>query len=772
MRRILASFGFGLSALALMSALGSTAHVSAAGSTSYTLHSNFGNEAAEGGGVSTNYALQDASHTWNEKPAKSNNYVLTNVTENTTASSSSAGGTAGGTGGTSGGEGGSGGGGTRSSSSSSSSSSTSSLSSSIASSQGTSSSASPTATGTIDGDRDPFSETADSVDVSDYTVVASNVTRVLTYQFFDAVDDKPCTQDFVVLRGSAPVSPWAGSYWILLLVLLVLGGGWMHDTMRHRAAHRRAEREAKKKKNSTKKVLSIFIALALLTNLIPLPENAFAVSTVPNKNMYNGRLLDASGNVVTASTSIRFSYWNSADFVTGDVDGAGAINTGATTYIGWNEVHTVTPDSSGRFSVELGSITTLPNFATLSIANMLSLYLQVEVKPAASANTAYELLDTDPTDTAVDRSGVLSVPFAENANLLDQREIGTASGSIALLGSGGIFTPSVAPSGTNTSSFVVDADNTEASQIVLQFGTTLAKKLTYDITRVLFSFNASLEVQGNLTVTGLINGVDITNIAGSADALKALSGGGLNLNVTAGSYRLNGNITNYAGSSIALTSAAINYVYFDSTGLIANTSGFPTDKSFIPVAEVTTTIGSVGTIADRRALSTNDRESTVSIVMNPAFEKASYQGDGANNVGQLSVSFDNTNKKNFYVWTSTKTSLQDYDIFIKVPLSPAFARWLAGSSGNPIELTYRSTSASAADNALDMVVYDTNGTPVSLSGSTTGLANTSWTTSPVEFTGSPTWTAGQDMLIKLTVSAKDDKQMQIGGLKLQYTELR
>jgi hypothetical protein len=84
---------------------------------------------------------------------------------------------------------------------------------------------------------------------------------------------------------------------------------------------------------------------------------------------------------------------------------------------------------------------------------------------------------------------------------------------------------------------------------------------------------------------------------------------------------------------------------------------------------------------------------------------------------------------------------------------------------------YRSTSANAADNKLDIQVYDTNGVPVTLSGSATGLVGTSWNTAQLEFSGSPTWTAGQDMLVRLKVYAKDNYQMHIGGLKLTTVEL-
>lgn len=495
-----------------------------------------------------------------------------------------------------------------------------------------------------------------------------------------------------------------------------------------------------------------------------------AATTAPTTYIYNGRLLDSSSQAITTAHSIRFSYWKSVDFVSSDLTGAGAIDTSATNYAGWQEVHTVTPNSQGYFSVTLGSVSAMPSFATMSTQTMLSLYLQVEVKASADADTAYELLDVDSTDTGIDRSGVLSVPFAQNADMIDQREIGTGSGNIAILGSGGVLPTSTTPSGTNASSFTLDADNSEASSIALTFGADLEKKLTYDITNGTFRFNDDLEVQGNLTVTGLINGMNISTLQSSTGALKAFSGGGLNLNVSNGSYRLNNVLTNYAGGSIALPASSTSLVYFGSGGLSYGSS-YPSDESFIPVADVTTSIGAILSILDRRALSSDSREHQRAITFSPSYDKAAYQGDGADNIGQLSVSHDNITLKNFYVWTSTKTALQDYDVILRVPVPENFVRWQADASTNPLSFQYRSTSAATTDNKLDIQVYDTAGVPVSLSGSVSNLAGTAWATTEAEFTGSPTWTAGEDMLIRLKVSAKSDFQMHLGNIKLQFVEL-
>ena len=197
-------------------------------------------------------------------------------------------------------------------------------------------------------------------------------------------------------------------------------------------------------------------------------------SSGPQTFVYNGHLFNASGTAIQTTHTVRFSLWTSADAVTGDVTETGAIKTSAATYAGWKEAFTVTPDANGYFSVRLGSGTALPDFSAYSATDLASLHLQVEVKAEADAATAYELLDQDAANDAVDRAPLLSVPFALNADLLDQRHVGTASGSIPVLASGGLLDLSQMPGGTTSDTFTIDADDSVAGgDIALNFGDAL-----------------------------------------------------------------------------------------------------------------------------------------------------------------------------------------------------------------------------------------------------------------------------------------------------------
>jgi hypothetical protein len=515
------------------------------------------------------------------------------------------------------------------------------------------------------------------------------------------------------------------------------------------------------------KVFTMLVIGLLFAGILWLIPHASAATTTPSMHVYNGHLLDSSSNAVTSEVSIRFSYWNSADFIAGDVTGTGAINSGASSYVGWEEVHTVTPNSKGYFSVQLGSATALPDLSALSDSVLTSLHLQVEVKPSSAANTSYELLDSDGDDATVDRAPVLSVPFARNADLLDKREIGTGSGSIPLLQSGGLLPISTVPGGTNENRFTIDADSSSGS-VVLRFGQNLARELSFNSAIGAFNFNDDVNIQGNLTVEGFINGVDVTALSPAQNThLRVSSGAGLSVDVAGGSYRVNGDITSFTGSSsVALQNNADNYLFFTGTGLtIANS--FPTDKSFIPLAKVTTSGGTIRALTDRRVLQSDDRQDTILDVLHPEFDGSTFQADASNNVGQLALTFDNVNSKNYYLWTSSRTSLQDYDILVPYTLPLDFHRWRES-----LFIRYRTTSANDTDNKLDVQVYDTSGNPVTLSGSTTGLANTSWSTTHVEFTGTPTWTPGQSILLRLKLYAKDSFQMHVGDIHFDYVELK
>lgn len=581
-----------------------------------------------------------------------------------------------------------------------------------------------------------------------------------------------------ILRATSPIetpclAPKSATN-VLLLALLItalcsLFGTWIAVRISARRTPTSPPRRRAKHKR-TKRITSVILSVTLSILLThPLPLVHAATVTTPQTITYNGQLRDSGGAPITADHVMRFSFWSSPDVVPSDTNPDGSINIAAGTYAGWQENQIVRPDAGGYFSMSIGSGTALPSLASLSASTLQNLHLQVEVKQVGAPDTTYEILDVNAEQTTIDRSAIHAVPFALNADMLDQRDTGTGSGNIAVLGSGGLFLPSMIPGGTNAAAFAIDGDGSETGDIALQFGASLSRQLTYDIASGRFNFSDDVRIEGNLTVTGFINGVDVTALSPAQNThLRASSGAGLTLNIAGGSYRLRGAVADYGGATgVAVQNNATNYVFFGSGGLSVSTVGFPTDESAIRVAEVTTASGSITALADRRILQTDDRERTIEQRYDVMFDHAAYQGDATDNIGQLSVSHDGINLRNFYRWTSTKATLQDYDIILRIPVPTGFVGW----GDNALALAYRSTSDDAANSKLDLSIFDTNGDPVVLSGSTANLRSLSWATAQVEFTGAPTWTAGQNFILKLKVSAKGDFQMHIGDLKVRMREL-
>lgn len=250
--------------------------------------------------------------------------------------------------------------------------------------------------------------------------------------------------------------------------------------------------------------------------LLGVPGISWAADdTTPSVIIYEGRLMSSGGTAIITGHTVRLSLWKSADWVSGDETGTGAITLGAGNYGGWNEVHNVTPNSFGMFSVELGSVTSLP---TADFDDHK--FLQVEVKVQGEADTTYELLDPDTSDANVDRQTLGSIMYAKNAEMLDGSEIGIGSGNLALLGEGGRWTSGQMGSGSDFNTFVLDANDTGGDSEV-KFGESNAETLKWENGTGAFALSDGLEVVENGTGTGSSIGLTISQF-GIGDALLQL----------------------------------------------------------------------------------------------------------------------------------------------------------------------------------------------------------------------------------------------------------
>jgi hypothetical protein len=151
--------------------------------------------------------------------------------------------------------------------------------------------------------------------------------------------------------------------------------------------------------------------------------------------------------------------------------------------------------------------------------------------------------------------------------------------------------------------------------------------------------------------------------------------------------------------------------------------------------------------------------------MHPEYPNAVYFSSGSNYIGQLTASGGTSALDNSYVWTSTRSGIQDYWISIRVRIPDNFSSW---DPVKPIEFRYKTADGTASNNHLTVRMKDTTGTNVALTGGG-GLANASWTTATI--TGpqsSGTWAPKGYATIYVKLAALTGGNAAAGFLNLNY----
>ncbi len=462
-----------------------------------------------------------------------------------------------------------------------------------------------------------------------------------------------------------------------------------------------------------KKIISkILIVAVICFQIAPI-----AYSAVPQIFIYEGRLFDSLGSPLTTSHTFRFSLWTSSDFVAGDIDGLGAINIGAGTYSNWQEEHTITPYLNGTFTIELGSNTPLPE-----IDFDEHKFFQIEVKETGDPDTEYQLMDPtgdNGTDTN-DRKTIGSLPYATNADFAMR---------------------------SNQETFILDADDTinnaGTGNVRLNFGNALGRYLEYDLDNGYFHFNDSVNIQGDLTLTGLINGVDINAVGNPAGT-------------TADTFEVNTDGNGVTINTAGLTSD-INLTFDDADTIVVGENNFQTLTN-------KTINGDNNTITNIDFSSLKPRNKTKLLI--PEYDEVFITEDGTDNLATMRQGYDAVNNYPYYFLTSNEASLQDLDIFIAVPIPDDFVSWQA----TPIQITTRSLTTNTADNQLDISIKDTTNTLISLNGATdlTSSVADTWEQKNITFNGVPTFTPGEFIIIQLNLQARSNNRIYASEIRLNY----
>ena len=158
------------------------------------------------------------------------------------------------------------------------------------------------------------------------------------------------------------------------------------------------------------------------------------------------------------------------------------------------------------------------------------------------------------------------------------------------------------------------------------------------------------------------------------------------------------------------------------------------------------------------------------IVIEPEYKDAVIYPDGTDNRGKLIMSFEDTDggagneNINHYNWTTRQTTLQDIDLIIRVHLPEGFT----GFQATPMHITYRTSDNNAANNKIDVSMEDTAGATISLTGGS-ALTSAAFTTTGITFGGSPIFTAGEQITIKIKLSALNAGFADLGKISINYT---
>lgn len=199
----------------------------------------------------------------------------------------------------------------------------------------------------------------------------------------------------------------------------------------------------------------------------------------------------------------------------------------------------------------------------------------------------------------------------------------------------------------------------------------------------------------------------------------------------------------------------------------------------------TTTIGSAGNTFTFNPASGPVYAGTArpakTITLNPEFPGAvltAFYGAGTDTLltGSMTSDADSAANllRNYYSWNSSEVALNYYTVAVRVKLPKDFGGW---ATSNAVQVDFATESTSAANNLVDVRIYnadDTPGTVVNASTSNvSGVANT-WTTitiddSSIDDGGAPDWDAADESaVIYIRMGSLSDNLVKIGDIRLNY----
>jgi plastocyanin len=122
-----------------------------------------------------------------------------------------------------------------------------------------------------------------------------------------------------------------------------------------------------------------------------------------------------------------------------------------------------------------------------------------------------------------------------------------------------------------------------------------------------------------------------------------------------------------------------------------------------------------------------------------------------------------TNRMNYYKWTTTQSTNQNYDIVVQVPIPSDFSAW----ASNPLAITTYTSNTS--NGTITLEARDSaNAVQCNFVSVTPGTIVT-WATNTTACTLSAgTYTAGNYMTLRIRVQSPQNGDVRVGNIVLNY----
>lgn len=279
-----------------------------------------------------------------------------------------------------------------------------------------------------------------------------------------------------------------------------------------------------------------------------------------------------------------------------------------------------------------------------------------------------------------------------------------------------------------------------------------------------------------------LDGIDSLSFARKDGSNTFTLGNTFNGNTTIGSTNSATKFVINNNSSVALftadTSSTIVKVGTTSAATLANVRLLTTSAEFSGTVRIGTATDGIDISGASGILLSGTARPTRTVTLDPEYAGATFRGDGTSNLGSLSsdfcsntasLSIDTTacptsgDVYNFYQWTTTETTAQDYDVYVRYKLPSDYS---AGSMAN---LGVYAQSSSAASN-VNLYMYDNTGTTCATVLNTSYTAVPAWTqtvaASPI---GSCTGLVGGSYVtFKVRMFASTGSSSRVGPISFEY----